>query len=325
MFDAIIVGGGPAGLSAALILGRCLRKVLICDSGRPRNAWSHGMHGYLSRDGMNPTDFQAICHEELKKYHTVKYLPSEATHAKKTPHGFEITMSDGATFHSKKLLLATGVVDCIPKFDGIATLYGKSVFNCPYCDAWEQRGKRILVYGKEQRGKNLSLTLKNWSDDILLITDGECGLKDHDRNLLRLNGITLHEGKVSRLIGENGQLTHVEFENGEQIERDAMFFNTESYLRSRLLEQLGCPFTDKDGVNTGKYEKTEIPGLYVAGNILREVQLVIVAASQGTEAAFGINTALTKESIIGLSEDEAYQLDTPREINCTVQQSGKDH
>lgn len=326
MFDAIIVGGGPAGLSAALTLGRCLRKVLICDSGRPRNAWSHGMHGFLSRDGIDPSEFLEACHSELRKYHTVRYLPTEVTHASKTDEGFEIRTNDGATFHSKKLLLATGVYDYIPKFEGIASLYGKSVHNCPYCDAWEQRGKRILVYGKELRGKNLSLTLKTWSDDILLITDGECGLHENDREILRLNGIKLHEGKVARLIGENGQLTHVEFEDGERIERDCMFFNTESYLRSRLLEQLGCPFTDKDGVETGKYEKTEIPGLYVAGNILREVQLVIVAAAQGTEAAFGINTALTKESIIGYVNEEALQMNpAPREINCTAQQSGRDH
>ncbi len=297
MFDAIIVGGGPAGLSAALILGRCLRKVLICDNGRPRNAWSHGVHGFLSRDGIDPSELGEICHKELKKYPTVRSMNTEVTHATKTETGFEIRTTDGSVFHSKKLLIASGVVDHIPKFEGIVPLYGKSVFNCPYCDAFEQRNKKILIYGKEHRGKNLALTLKNWSHDVLLITDGECGLNDEDRELLKRNEIRLHEGKVKKLHGENGQLTHIEFENGEKIEREAMFFNTESWIRSRLLEQLGCPFTESDGVETGKYEKTKIPGLYVAGNILREVQLVIVAASQGAEAAFGINTALTKESL----------------------------
>lgn len=309
MYDAIIVGGGPAGLSAALILGRCRRKVLICDSGKQRNAWSHGMHGFLSRDGIDPGEFLEICHQELKQYTSVEYLPTEVTEAKKTETGFEITTSEGNTFQSKKFLLATGVVDCIPKFDGIAGLWGKSVHNCPYCDGWETKGKKIVVYGKGQRGKNLSLSMKLWSDDVLLITDGKCDLSDEDRELLVLNGITLNEEKVLRLAGDNGQLTHVEFENGTRIERDAMFFNTESYIRSRLLDQLGCPYTESDGVEiAGKYEKTEVPGLYVAGNILREVQLVIVAAAQGAEAAFGINTALTKESL----------------IKNTVPQSGRD-
>lgn len=298
MFDAIIVGGGPAGLSAALILGRCLRNVLVCDSGRPRNAWSHGIHGYLSRDGIDPAEFLSHCHEELEKYETVQILKTEVTQAQKTQDGFSIRTLEGEEFHSKKLLLATGVVDAIPEFPGILELYGKSVFNCPYCDAWEQRGKRILVYGKNHRGRKLSLTVRNWSDDILLITDGPCDLTREEQEQLKRNGIKLHEGSVKQLHGENGQLTHVEFESGEKIARDAMFFNTESFIRSKLLDQLGCPYTEEDGVFTGKYERTKVPGLYVAGNILREVQLVIVAASQGAEAAFGINAALCQESVL---------------------------
>ncbi len=298
MFDVIIVGGGPAGLSAALILGRCLRKVLVCDNGRPRNMYSHGMHAYLSRDGIDPTEFLTVCHQELEKYQSVSHLNAEVSEARRRKSGFEVQMTDGRIFQAKKLLLATGVVDEIPNFPGIVSLYGKSVFNCPYCDAWEQRGKKILVYGKDQRGKNLSFTLRNWSEDILLITDGPSELTKEERDHLQRNGIRLHEGKVKRLHGVDAQLTHVEFEDGEMIERDSMFFNTESYLRSRLLDQLGCPYTEKDGVFTGKYEKTDVPGLYVAGNILREVQLVIVAASQGAEAAFGINSALCKESIV---------------------------
>src|SRR5690349_7450870 len=137
MYDAIIVGGGPAGLSAALVLGRCLRKVLICDSGRPRNAWSHGMHCFISQDGIHPEEFLNQCHKDLQKYTNVEFLNTEVTHARKIEDdGFEIETREGKIFQSRKLLLATGVVDDIPKFEGIVSLYGKSVFTCPYCDAW---------------------------------------------------------------------------------------------------------------------------------------------------------------------------------------------
>jgi thioredoxin reductase len=299
MLDAIIVGGGPAGLSAALILGRCRRNVIVFDNGRPRNAYTHGMHGYLSRDGMPPGEFLETCRKEIEKYITVKIIDSEVTDARKLQNSFEITISDGQKFQSKKLLLATGVVDILPKFNGIASLWGKSVFNCPYCDGWEFRDKKIAVYGKSDRGFNLALTIKTtWAQDVMLFTDGDCELSHEQIGQLKRNGIPLNDKHIDCLSGNEGMLTEIIFKDGSSCARDVLFFNTPSFLRSKLLDQLGCPYTEEEGPDTGKYEKTKVPGLYVAGNILREVQLVIVAASQGTEAAFGINSALAKEARI---------------------------
>lgn len=299
MLDAIIVGAGPAGLSAALILGRCRRSVMVFDSGRPRNAYSHGMHGYLSRDGMPPGEFLQVARDQLKPYRSVQIVDAEVTEAKKIDGGFQITANDGKVFQCKKLLIATGVVDCLPKINGIVSLWGKTVFNCPYCDGWEFRDQPIAVYGKGNRGFNLALTIvTTWSKDVVLLTDGESEMDQAQLSQLKRNGVIVNEDKIDCLMGVEGKLSEIIFQNGERLKREAMFFNTPSFLRSKLLDQLECPYTEEEGVETGKYEKTKVPGLYVAGNILREVQLVIVAASQGTEAAFGINSALAKESRI---------------------------
>lgn len=299
MLDAIIVGGGPAGLSAALVLGRCRRNVVLFDSGRQRNSYSHGMHSYLSRDGIPPGEFLEICHKELEPYETVKVINEEVVEARKAENGFLISLRDGRSFESKKLLIATGVVDCLPKISGIGELWGTSVFTCPYCDGWELRDRPIAVYGKDDRGLGLSLTIKHvWSQDVILFTNGPSELTPEKKEQLKRNGVELVEDKIDFLKGQNGKLTEIVLENGKTYKRDGLFFNTPSFLRSKLLDQLGCPYSEEEGVKTEKYEKTEVPGLYVAGNILREVQLAIVAAAEGAEAAFGINSSLAKESRI---------------------------
>lgn len=296
MEEVIIIGGGPAGLSAALVLGRCRRKVLLFDNGRPRNAYSNGMHGYLSRDGISPIEFLEASREEIKKYPNVRIIHSEVTEAKKDADLFTIKTTDKKTYQSKRLLIATGVVDSIPVIEGIGELWGKTVFTCPYCDGYEYADKPLAVFGKNSRGVNLSLALKNsWSKDIVLFTHGPSELSEFQKEELRLNDIPFIETRIRRLVGTEGKLEQVELEDGSFVRRDALFFNTPSWIRSKLLEQLGCPFTEKEGVETEKYAQSKVPGLYVAGNILRDVQLAIVAAAEGAEAAFGINVSLCND------------------------------
>jgi thioredoxin reductase len=298
MYDVIIVGAGPAGLSAALILGRCRRSVLMCDTGKPRNAASHAMHGYLTRDGIPPGEFLAIGRKELERYDTVELRHIRVESAQCRENGrFEVTLADGQCVVSRKLLIATGVVDNVPQLDGIGPLYGRSVFHCPYCDGWEVRDEPIAIYGRGDRGVGLSLELTVWSRDLVLCTDGPAGIEDTDRERLERNGIAVREQKITRLEGEDGILRCVVFEGGETLPRRALFFTTGQLQRSELAVALGCEINDKGTVHTGKYETTHLPGLFVAGDASRAVQWVIVAASEGAEAAFAINTDLIKEDL----------------------------
>jgi thioredoxin reductase len=298
MYDVIIVGAGPAGLSAALILGRCRRRVLVCDSGRPRNAASLAMHGFLTRDGVNPHEFLRLSREQLRQYETVAIRNCEVTAATcRTDARFEVTIENEERLTGRKLLIATGVLDNLPGIPGFAELYGASVFHCPYCDGWEVRDEPLAVYGRGERGLGLSLELTGWSRDVVLCSDGPAEIDEAGRARLRRCGIEVREERVLRLDGEDGRLTRVVFDAGEPLVRRALFFTTCQTQQSALAISLGCEFNDKGTVRTGKYESTHLSGLYVAGDASRAVQWVIVAAAEGAEAAFAINTDLLTDDL----------------------------
>jgi thioredoxin reductase len=297
-YDVIIVGAGPAGLSAALILGRCRRSVLICDTGKPRNAASHALNGYLTRDGTPPREFLELGRRELTKYDTIELTTTGATAAECIPGGrFKVVLEGGTVVFSRKLLIATGVVDNVPEVKGFRELYGRSVFHCPYCDGWEVRDEPLAIYGRGSRGLGLSLELTAWSADLVLCTDGPAEIDAEGRARLERNGIGVREDRITALEGTDGILERVIFERGEPLRRRALFFTTGQFQQSELAIHLGCELNDKGTIATGKYEKTHLPGLFVAGDASRAVQWVIVAAAEGAEAAFAINTDLVREDL----------------------------
>jgi thioredoxin reductase len=296
-YDVIIVGAGPAGLSAALILGRCRRTVLLCDSGKPRNWASQALHGYLTRDGIEPAEFRAIGRRELEKYETVEVRDIGAMKAECRDGSFSVTLADRTEVSARKLLIATGVLDNVPDIPGLAPLYGRSVFHCPYCDGWELRDQPLAIYGKGSRGLGLSLELTAWSRDLVLCTDGPAEIGEDGRQRLERNGVALREERVRALEGTDGRLHRIVFEAGDPLPRRALFFTTGQFQQSELAVLLGCEINDKGTVRTGKYESTHLPGLYVAGDASRAVQWVIVAAAEGAEAAFAINTDLLKDDL----------------------------
>jgi len=296
-WDVVVVGAGPAGLSAALILGRCCRSVLICDRGTPRSWASHAMHGYLSRDGMHPHEFRTQARAELARYSSVAFrCEGVATASRAAGGGFHLELDGGEHAFARKLLLATGLMDELPPFPDVEQYFGRSVFPCPYCDGWEMRGAPIAVYGRGRRGFEMARAMTAWSSDILLCTDGTAGLTRAQRQALQENAIHIESDRIARLEGREGRLSRIHFASGAAVARTAIFFDMPSHPQSQLARTLGCQFTASGGIRCGQYEATSVPGIFVAGNILKDVQLSIVAAAEGARAAFGINRALTREA-----------------------------
>lgn len=296
-YDCIVVGGGPAGLSGAMMLGRCRRSVLVCDIGEPRNAAAAGLHNYLTRDGIGPLEFLRLAHEEVRRYLTVEFRRAKVVDAERTPSGFTVVCADGSRHHSRKLLLATGVVDELPEIEGLEQLYGTSVHHCPYCDAWEWRDQPLAVYGRGEEGPALALGLTVWSREVVLCTDGASDLPDDALKELSRAGIEIREERIVRIEGREGKLERIVFDEGPPLSRRALFVCSGHHQRSNLAEKLGCRFTQKGAVDTGACEATNVPGLYVAGDSSKDAQFVIVAAAEGAEAGMAINKTLLKEDL----------------------------
>ncbi len=221
MYDVIVVGGGPAGLSAALMLGRCRRRVLLCDLGQPRNRRSHAVHGYLTRDGIAPAQLNAFGRGELEAY-GVELRKVGVTDARWEADRFQVTMGTDSE-HARFLLIATGVVDDLPAVTGIEECYGRSVFHCPYCDGWEWRDRRLAVLGRGRDGAGTALALKTWSADIVLCTNG-ARLQPAIRERLARNDIAVKTAPIARLDHSEGRLSAVALSDGELLARDALFF-----------------------------------------------------------------------------------------------------
>jgi thioredoxin reductase len=291
MWDAIVVGGGPSGLSAALVLGRCRRRVLVGDSREYRNAASHALHAFLSRDGVPPAELLGAARAEVERYGVVVRRVRVAD-ARRDADGFEVVLDGGARETSRMLVLATGVVDPLPPVPGIDALYGTSVFHCPYCDGWEQRDRPLAAYGRGEAGRKIALSLRQWSDDVILFSNGPAGLRADDRARLARAQVRIEERGIARLDGAAGELRAVVLTDGESVARRALFFKTRYAQRSELAAKLGCVFDRKGVVKTNRLQGTGVEGLYVIGDAARDVQLAIVAAAEGAKAGFAVNEAL---------------------------------
>jgi thioredoxin reductase len=252
------------------------------------------MHGFLSRDGIHPAELRRIGHEQLLPY-GVEFCHARVTAAECKDGGFELTLENGQTCHARKMLIATGVVDHLPEVEGAATFYGRGIFHCPYCDGWEARDLPIAAYGRGKNGAALALSLKTWSADVVLCTDRSSLSRLEEARRLHLHNIPVIHHKIARFEGRE-RLERIVFHGRDPLPRRAVFFTTGQHQRSDLAARMGCHFTHKGTVLTNRLERSNIPGLWVAGDASRDVQLAIVAAAEGAKAGIAINKSLEQDA-----------------------------
>jgi len=294
--EVCIVGGGPAGLSAALVLGRCRRSVVVFDSGQPRNSASRALHAYLTRDGTPPLDLRRMGRDELRAYPSVEVVEDEVATIRRQVDRFTLETRNGREVTSRFLLLATGRVDVLPEVSRAKEFYGRGLYHCPYCDGWEHRDGRLAVTGSG--AVDLALELLTWSDRVLLCPDEDAPLDEPALAHLRQRGVAIAPAPVAGLSGPaGGSLEQLTLKNGDEVPCDALFFCSECRQRSPFGELLGCSFDDAGSVKCTGHAATGVPGLYVAGNVRGGLHLAIMAAAEGAEAAVAINEAILDQDV----------------------------
>jgi thioredoxin reductase (NADPH) len=297
-YDVIIVGGGPAGLAGALTLARARRSVLVIDNGTPRNAAAGHVHNYLTRDGTPPAELLALGRAEVAGYGG-QFVTGTATAAKQTDAGFTVTLDDGRLLGARRLLVTTGLTDELPDIPGLAGRLGNDVLHCPYCHGWEVRDQAIGIIATTPMVAHQALLWRQWTDDLVVILNGQPGPTDEEAAQLKARGVRLVDDRLTRL--DPDRTAHLA--GGTTVTRDAWVAATRMAARDDLLTDLGAEI---EPVKMGDYVigtavkadpngATTVPGVWVAGNISDLRAQVIVSAAEGLTAGAMINADLAME------------------------------
>jgi thioredoxin reductase len=300
IIDCAILGGGPAGLNAALVLGRARRTVLVFDDNQPRNAVTQETHGFLTRDGVKPNEFRHLAHQDISKYPSVEIRPTRITDVRNHEGLFKLVADNGAVVRARTIILATGLKEILPAIVDIHDYYGKSVFSCPYCDGWELKEKPLIVIAEEgQQAFHMAKIVWNWSRDVLVCTNGHATLTPEQKETLQKKAIQVVEDTITALVGKNGMLERVVFASLEESQRQGGFVVPQWTQASGFGALLGCDSNALGAIVTDDFGRTTIPGVYAAGDasVVVPSQLIIAAAS-GSRAAAGVNMDLTESAFL---------------------------
>ncbi|MEV5095377.1 NAD(P)/FAD-dependent oxidoreductase [Streptomyces rochei] len=290
-YDVVVVGGGAAGLSAALVLGRSRLRTLVVDAGEPRNAPSDHMQGFLTRDGMAPAEFLALGREEIARY-GVELVRDRAVDVARE-EDFTVSLAGGRSVRARRLVVTTGLKDELPEVPGVAERFGRDVLHCPFCHGWEVRDERFGVLAASPMSVHQALMVSGWSDDVVLFLHrvAEEELSDEDLRRLAAAGVKVVPGEVAGLRVEEDRLTGVRLADGTVHDRSVVFVAPKAVPQTGLMERLGAELQETP---VGAYPvvdatgRTSVPGLWTAGNALGFAEQVIHAASGGYRAASAI-------------------------------------
>lgn len=298
LFDTAIVGGGAAGLSAALVLARSRRSVVILDGGAPRNAPAAHMHGFLSRDGFPPSRLLEIGREEIASYGARLVPQPVAAASGDAEAGFVLTTVEGEEIAARRIILATGVEDVLPAIPGAREAWGRFLLHCPYCHGYEVRDRPLAVFGGVPGAVKHALLLRQWSSDLTYLANGS-PVEEEDAQLLRARGIRIHEGRIVELLLDGERFGGVRLESGEVVPVEAVFLRPESRPRTELVTALGGTVDAAGFAHLDASGRTSVPGVWVTGNLVDPRAQVITAAGHANAVAMDVNADLVEDDLRG--------------------------
>lgn len=299
IYDVVIVGGGPAGLAAALALGRARKRVLLCDAGEPRNARAVQMHNFVTRDGATPADFRRVAREQLAAYPNVECKAVQVAALTGTKGAFEVAFATGtSSVTAKRVLLCTGMIDEMLPIAGFRELWGRAVFQCPYCHGWEVQDRRWGYLVRPEHVSHLAmfaLQLCGWTNDVTVFTNGVVDIGTEVQQLLSAGGVVVEAAPVQRLVAQGDTLIAVELENGRDVACETLFAHPPqqqvAFVRTLALALDSDGFVQVDPMS----RQTSLPGIFAAGDLTSRMQAAIAAAASGMQAAAVINVELAME------------------------------
>lgn len=292
-FEAIIIGGSYAGLSAAMALGRSLRKVLIIDSGIPCNRQTPHSHNFLTQDGKTPKEVSTLAKQQVEKYDTIKFYQGFATSGIKTENGFEITTDANDKFSTNKLIFATGIKDIMPDIKGFVECWGISVIHCPYCHGYEYRNQNTGIIANGEAAFHLASLVNNLTDNITILTDGKADFNIEQIDKLEKHRIRVIETKISELEHNNGYIQNVIFSDGTKMPFDAAYAAIPFAQHSNIPDLLGCELTEHGHIKVDHLQKTSIDGVFACGDNSTMMRSIASAVYSGSLAGGMVNGLIT--------------------------------
>lgn len=293
-FDVIIIGGSYSGLSAAMALGRSLRKVLLIDSGKPCNRQTPHSHNFITHDGKTPKEISNLAKEEVLKYETVKFHDGVVVKTSKIAEGFEIETENGEKFYAKKIILASGVKDIMPNIPGFAECWGISVIHCPYCHGYEVKGKVTGILSNGDMAFDFSKLVFNLTKNLTLFTNGKSTLNEEQVEKFNQNNIKIVEDEIKQIIHENGQIQKVILKNGKEIPLEALYAKI-PFEQNIEVEDLGIELTEQGFIKVDFMQKTTIDGVFACGDNVTMMRSVATAVAQGNFTGAVVNKELSEE------------------------------